>query len=137
MNLADSWFPGHLTELSVAECLEQLGAHQVGRVAYCDPDGPVVVPVNYVLEDESVLIQLAPGSALARSLDSTPASFQLDEFDEFTQSGWSVLVRGTASYVEPGDHPATSQLQPWAEGQRTRYVRIAATVITGRRLLEA
>ena len=33
--------------------------------------------------------------------------------------------------------PATSQLQPWAEGQRTRYVRIAATQITGRRLLEA
>ena len=68
----------------------------------------MVVPVNYVREGESVLIRLAPESALARSLDSTPASFQVDEFDDFTQSGWSVLLRGTASYVDPDDHPATS-----------------------------
>jgi len=137
MSLDNGWFPGHLRELSQAECLEQLDAHHVGRVAYCDADGPVVVPVNYVRDGESVLIRLAPESALARSLDSTPASFQVDEFDDFTQSGWSVLLRGTASYVDPDDHPATRHLRPWAEGERTRHVRIVATRITGRRLLEA
>jgi len=137
MNLSDRWFPGHLTELTRAECLEQLGDHQVGRVAYCDEHGPVVVPVNYVVDGDGVLLRLSPHSTLARELRSAPASFQVDEFDEYTQGGWSVLVRGHASYVEASDHPAADDLQPWPNGQRTLLVRIAAREITGRRLLQA
>lgn len=137
MNLDEHWFPGHLTELTEAECLEELAAHHVGRVAYCEQDTPVVVPVNYVMDGDAVLLRIAPGSALARRLGPTPASFQLDEFDPFTQSGWSVLLRGSASKVDPADHPAAAGLRPWAEGQRTVHVLLRATQVSGRRLLEA
>jgi uncharacterized protein len=137
MSLGEHWFPGHLRELSEAECLEELRAHQVGRVAYCEQDTPVVVPVNYVMDGDAVLLRIAQGSGLARRLGPTPASFQLDDLDPFTQSGWSVLVRGSASQVDPDEHPATADLRSWAEGQRTVHVRLEPTQISGRRLLEA
>ena len=46
----ERWFPSHLREMTKDECLGLLAGHQVGRVAYCDELGPVVLPVNYVPE---------------------------------------------------------------------------------------
>ena len=64
-------------------------------------------------------------------------SFQVDEFDDFNQAGWSVLVRGIARYVGPEELPKyVSDLPtPWPAGERSTYVRITPTAITGRRLL--
>lgn len=138
MNSDERWFPSHLRELDAADCLELLAAHQVGRVAYCDDLGPVVVPVNYALDHGCILIQISPHSNLARRLRAAPASFQIDEFDDYTQSGWSVLVRGAASYVDPADLPAEGERpHTWAEGQRNLHVRITPHDISGRRLFPA
>ena len=82
------WFPSHLKEMTQDECLELLAAHQVGRVAYCDELGAVILPVNYVLDHDCVLIQISPHSTLARHLRSAPASFEIDDFEEYNQSGW-------------------------------------------------
>jgi nitroimidazol reductase NimA-like FMN-containing flavoprotein (pyridoxamine 5'-phosphate oxidase superfamily) len=133
------WFPSHLREISEAECLELLASHRVGRVAYCDDQGPVVLPVNYVLAQDSVLIQISPHSTLARHLRAARASFQIDDFDEYNQTGWSVLVRGNATHVDSADLPADDSDRPhaWAEGQRTFHVRITPSDISGRRLLPA
>lgn len=138
MSPDERWFPSHLSEIDRAECLELLAAHEVGRVAYCDDAGPVVLPVNYAWDADGVLIQVSPRSDLARHLRDAPAAFQLDDHDEFNQSGWSVLVRGRASYVEPADLP-TGDAGPhaWAEGERTLHLRIVPREITGRRLLPA
>jgi hypothetical protein len=58
--------------------------------------------------------------------------------DEYTQTGWSVLVRGSAAYVDPTDLPADEDRpHTWAEGQRTLHVRITPHNIAGRRLLPA
>jgi hypothetical protein len=138
MTSQERWFASHLRELGTPECLELLAAHQVGRVAYCDDAGPVVLPVNYALDHDTVLIQIAPHSSLARHLRATPASFQIDEYDEYTQSGWSVLVRGDAAYVDSDDLPPDDRRpHTWAEGQRTLHVRITPREIAGRRLLPA
>jgi nitroimidazol reductase NimA-like FMN-containing flavoprotein (pyridoxamine 5'-phosphate oxidase superfamily) len=134
----EHWFPGHLREIDQRECLELLAAHDVGRVAYCDDAGPVVLPVNYALDRDTILIQVSPHSALARHLRGASATFQLDDFDDYNQSGWSVLVRGDASYVEPADLTAAERRpSTWAEGQRTLHVRIVPREISGRRLLPA
>ena len=138
MSPHEDWFPSHLMEMSRTECLDLLGSHQVGRVAYCDDLGPVVLPVNYVMDEETVLLQVSPTSTLARNLRSGRASFELDDFDDFNQSGWSVLVRGESAHAETADLPDTdSRPVAWAEGQRTFHVRIIPHDITGRRLLPA
>jgi nitroimidazol reductase NimA-like FMN-containing flavoprotein (pyridoxamine 5'-phosphate oxidase superfamily) len=137
MNTSERWFPGHLMRLTEAECTELLESREVGRVAYCDDLGPVVVPVNFVFDGHGVLMQLSPHTKLAHHLWSAPAAFQIDEFDDYTQSGWSVLVRGEAAWVEKIEDPTTRRLHTWAEGQRTLHVRITAREITGRRLVGA
>jgi hypothetical protein len=136
MSPTERWFPSHLREIGSAECLELLASHQIGRVAYCDERGPVVLPVNYVLQDGDVLFQTSPRSTLARYLKSGPASFQIDDYDEYTQSGWSVLVRGDAAYIESDDlPPEDDRPTAWAEGLRSFHVRIKPFDISGRRLL--
>jgi len=138
MNPEERWFPSHLREIDRAECLELLANQRVGRVAYCDDLGPVVLPVNYALDQETVLIQISPHSTLARNLRSARASFQIDEFDYYNQSGWSVLVRGDAAYVDDADLPADDDRpHAWAEGERTLHVRITPHDISGRRLMPA
>jgi nitroimidazol reductase NimA-like FMN-containing flavoprotein (pyridoxamine 5'-phosphate oxidase superfamily) len=137
MSTAERWSPGHLREIDEAECRELLAHHRVGRVAYCDDLGPVVQPVNYVLDNGSVLLRVSPYSKLAAGLRSARASFEIDEFDDGNQSGWSVLVRGDAAYVEPTEVPDDPRPVPWAEGQRTFHVRITPDDISGRRILPA
>jgi hypothetical protein len=138
MTSDERWFPSHLRELGEAECLELLEAHQVGRVAYCDDLGPVVLPVNHALDKGAILLQTSPHSTLASRLRAAPAYFQIDEFDEYTKTGWSVLVRGSGAYVDPTDLPADEDRpHTWAEGQRTLHVRITPRDISGRRLLPA
>ena len=90
-------FRGELRELDVAECRELLGTKKVGRVAYCGSDGPEVLPMNYVVADESLLFRTSPSSALGHRLRVDVAAFQVDEVDDYTESGWSVLLRGTVA----------------------------------------
>lgn len=136
MKLSEYWFPGRLRDLTRAECIDLLAERHVGRVAYCDETGPVVLPVNYVLDGDDVVIVTSPDSALALHLRSAAASFEIDEYDDYTLSGWSVLVRDSARYMGCEDMPLPStRPHAWAEGQRNLYIRITTKEITGRRLL--
>lgn len=135
MTTWSSWTSGKLRELDATECLELLGTRSVGRVAFCAEDGPVVLPVNYVVHDGDVLFRTSPHNSIARHVTRRPAAFQVDEIDDFTQSGWSVLVRGTAEPVEDvHDLPRDARPVAWAEGTRSLFVRVRGASITGRRL---
>ena len=101
-----------LVELSRDECLELLGAMSVGRIAYTTDDGPRVLPVNYVMEGDCVIFRtVSDGEVLHDALETTCA-FEIDQIDEFYQSGWSprsIVVRLpcvqlTGRRVIPGGH---------------------------------
>lgn len=137
MVVEDGWFRGSLVELSRQECFELLAEKVVGRVAFVDADGPVVLPVNYALDNETVLFRTSASSLLAAHLRDGTVAFQVDEVDEVTESGWSVLLRGVATFEQPkgtgpANHPRPS---PWVQGSRNLVVRISPHVLTGRRLL--
>ncbi|CUR58650.1 putative Helix-turn-helix domain-containing protein [metagenome] len=134
MNLDERWFQGHLMEMSREECLEALASRPVGRVAYCDVRGPVVIPVNFILDGDDVLFRIASWTSLARGLRGA-AAFQVDDIEEYTQSGWSVLLRGEVSYIDHDGASAEKRPTPWAEGRRELLVRLTPWSITGRRLL--
>ena len=134
---SEHWFPGKLRELSRDECLELLQTARVGRVAFDDGEGPVVVPVNYVMEGETILVATAAYTSLGRNAPFGRVAFQLDHVDEFYESGWSVLVRGRAEPVTPQDLPAdmTGGPTPWVEGPRTLLLRVTPSEISGRRIV--
>jgi nitroimidazol reductase NimA-like FMN-containing flavoprotein (pyridoxamine 5'-phosphate oxidase superfamily) len=130
---------GHpvLQTLTAAECYELLSSGGVGRVAFSTADGPVVVPVNYAMADQTVIFRTAPDTLLAGHLNCL-AGFEVDRLDEVQSQGWSVLVSGRAVRVtgeaEVRHLERHADVQPWAGGARDVYVRIIPHRITGRRI---
>lgn len=127
-----------LHDIPRAECLQLLGLARVGRIVYDDPEGPVALPVNFRMDGDTVLFRVSPASEMCLRLNDATVSFQVDRLDDFHQTGWSVLVRGTSSYVENEDLPAQTSTRPlpWARGFRPVYVRVRPTRISGRRLVD-
>ena len=135
------WFePVLFQHLPPEECRELLAAKSVGRVAFNGPDGPQVLPVNYVVHRRSIFFRTAAGSALGNAMRNTPVAFEIDDIDEFLQSGWSVVAVGEADLVDDPDLLVElwgdQGPKPWAIGLRTQFVRITPTRLTGRRVLQ-
>lgn len=138
MDTTSHWFKSHLKDMPREECFQLLESRQVGRIGFVDPDGPVVLPVNYVILEESVLIATMPGNSISSHAVGRPVAFEVDEIDEFNETGWSVLVRGLASVVANDELPdEEDQPNPWAEGDRSLVMRISPSHVSGRYLLPA
>jgi hypothetical protein len=135
MTAYSNWASGHLRELDLTECLELAATKSVGRVAFCTDTGPIVLPVNYRVDDLGVVFRTSPHNTIGRMANGRRAAFEIDEVDDYTQSGWSVLFTGTAEVVDDvTDLPSESRPVAWAEGTRSLFVRVPAHSVTGRRL---
>ncbi len=127
-------YHGRIQDLTLAECLELLASRSVGRVAFCTSDGPIVLPVNYSMYDGAVVFRTAPQNVIAQHVNERPTAFEVDDVDDFTESGWSVLVQGKAAFVDSvGEIPPDSRPEPWAEGTRV-VIRVVPRSVTGRRV---
>jgi nitroimidazol reductase NimA-like FMN-containing flavoprotein (pyridoxamine 5'-phosphate oxidase superfamily) len=115
--------------------MQRLATRSVGRVAFCDHDGPVVLPVNYRLTDGDVVFRTDFRNSIAWHVDEAAAAFEVDDLDDLAETGWSVLVRGRGELVA-ADGAAGEGVtpEPWPEGVRTQLVRIRVATVTGRRL---
>jgi hypothetical protein len=126
---------GH--ELSLADCLDLLDGHQVGRIAILTDTGPVIVPVNYRLVRSSDLNWIAFRTRLGGILDRTSlhVAFEIDHIDDARRTGWSVLVRGTLQHVDPdvADFRGRFDSEPWVV-ERDVWMIIQPYTIEGRRL---
>lgn len=129
---------GELIELTETECRELLSAGLVARVAVCTPVGPHLVPVNYALDDETLVIRTTPYSVLGSNARGATLALEVDQFDYELQRGWSVLVRGRAEPVTSADelHHIQQTWNPnvWATGQRNLFLRLRWSEISGRRI---
>jgi nitroimidazol reductase NimA-like FMN-containing flavoprotein (pyridoxamine 5'-phosphate oxidase superfamily) len=125
--------------LTVAECRELLDGHHFGRFGFVDSVGvfPSIIPVNYLLDGDKIVIRTDAGSKLAAALRGAPVAFEVDGVDETHQVGWSVVVRGHAEEVTDSDKLAELRQTPllaWHPGPKPHYVRINASQVIGRRI---
>jgi nitroimidazol reductase NimA-like FMN-containing flavoprotein (pyridoxamine 5'-phosphate oxidase superfamily) len=125
-------------DLSVAECLQLLGAHNFGRLAVVVDGRPLVFPVNYALEGDAVVFRTAGGTKLSGAALGHVA-FEIDHIDEATQTGWSVIVQGvgndiTSTFDEHSERLRALMVQPWVPGEHAHWVGILAQTVSGRRL---
>jgi len=128
---------GRWQELSKSECFQLLARERLGRVAVVDDRGPVVFPVNFVLDRHMVVFRTDEGTKLDTACRGSRVAFEVDGTDAVDRTGWSVVVRGEA--VEVTDRSELARLRklppdPWAPGAKTHYVRILPAVLTGRRI---
>ncbi|HEV2256149.1 MAG TPA: pyridoxamine 5'-phosphate oxidase family protein [Streptosporangiaceae bacterium] len=132
--------PGGWQELTKAECFELLAGEHLGRVAVADDRGPVVFPVNFVLDRHTVVFRTEEGTKLHAAIRGSRVCFEADRTDQAARTGWSVIVRGEITEVTDPDELARLRelpLQVWAPGTRDRYVRVLPAVLTGRRIAAA
>ena len=129
---------GKIVELDPAESMELLAAKKVGRIGFLGEDGPVVLPMNYILADNHVIVRTAAFGVVARSALDQKVAFQVDDVDDFLEAGWSVLIAGSATMLSDAQMQALKfggSPDPWAEGPRPLFLSIACDRVSGRRLL--
>lgn len=124
-------------ELSGDECQALLGGSHLGRVALVEGGRPLILPVNYVLDDGVVVFRTDQGSKLDAAVRGAPVAFEVDGVNSERRTGWSVLVRGRAEHVT--DRSELERLRrlplvPLAPGAKRHYVRVKADEVTGRRI---
>lgn len=123
--------------LSFEECLALLATVPVGRIATSMRALPAVVPVNFVVDRDTVVFRTGDGKKLAAALNHNVVAFQADAWDPATRSGWSVMVVGTAMPIDDPEELAWARslpLDPWLGTALENYVKIPMVHVSGRRL---
>jgi nitroimidazol reductase NimA-like FMN-containing flavoprotein (pyridoxamine 5'-phosphate oxidase superfamily) len=125
--------------LTTEESLALLSTASVGRIAVTRDALPVILPVNYVVDGTSLVIRTKDGAILrAARAGGAVVAFEVDDLDERTMTGWSVLVTGTLREVTAVSAVLRAEqlpLAPWAGGERRHFVRITPGLLSGRRIL--
>lgn len=120
--------------LSASECWDLLKSATLGRLITSVDGQPEVFPVNFVVQNRTVLFRTAEGTKLVSAAINNNVLFEVD--DHNAVEGWSVIVRGTARTLR-GDADVAeaeqAQLLPWTATVKQHYVRIRPVGITGRR----
>ncbi len=131
--------PGALEEIQESECWRLLGTQPVGRVAVIVGQYPLVFPVNYAVDGRNIFFRTGAGTKLW-AIHRSNVTFEVDQLDVASHTGWSIMVRGAARELSVERNPELvaraefSGAAPWAAGKRDVIVRIVADAITGRRI---
>lgn len=127
-----------IEELSQTECLRLLAAHQVGRIAVVVDGQPVILPVNYRTDDGTVVFRTDAGTKL-RGAPMAQVAFEIDEIDESSHEGWSVLVEGVGQDITDTVDARSEELRvlpvsPWAPGDKAYWIKVVPRALSGRSL---
>lgn len=119
--------------MSDDECWERLATQEVGRIVTRIADRVDIFPVNYVVDDGSLLMRTAQGSKLFELTVNDEVLFEVDGHDD--AHAWSVVVRGRAHALDTSaevEHADSLGLRPWIPTLKHVYVRIVPESMSGR-----
>ena len=125
-----------MSELDRSACERLLRRETFGRVVLVTPHGAEIVPVNYTVDDDVIVVRTASHGLLGRHAHGAPLVFEIDAVDHDRWQGWSVVARGRGEVVrdpEVGD-PGRPRVRPWPDGERAVEVRLAWTELSGRQV---
>lgn len=124
-----------VTILSASESWDLLSSVAVGRLVTSVDGRPEIFPVNFAVQNRSVLFRTAEGTKLTSAVMTNEVLFEADAYD--AAQGWSVIVRGrtrTLRSDEEIEEADRAGLVPWTATEKAHYVRVAPIIsITGRR----
>jgi nitroimidazol reductase NimA-like FMN-containing flavoprotein (pyridoxamine 5'-phosphate oxidase superfamily)/uncharacterized protein YjlB len=132
--------PDHagLETIPLDDCLRLLASVPLGRVGFLSDGEVVMLPVNHSVSGQDVVFRTTLGSKLSAAESENTVTFEADHYDPRGRAGWSVLVTGRAEIVYDDAEIAALDrlgLEPWPDAvDRSFWVRIRATAVTGRRL---
>jgi transcriptional regulator with XRE-family HTH domain len=124
-----------LVDLGPEQSWARLGSTGIGRIVFDSDDGPIALPVNYAVVNESILLRTAEDTAIARIPSDSKVSLEVDQIDDALGAGWSVLVYATCEHLGAAEaaHEAEAVvLVPWAGGPRDHWLRLRSRLVVGR-----
>jgi uncharacterized protein len=126
---------GHgLAELDEASCLRRLGSEVVGRLGFSAGGLPVIHPVNFFLDDRTIVFRTEPGEKERAAANGAVACLEVDRHDAMGHSGWSVLATGRLRLADPDleERLARLPLTPWAFPDASNIVELPIELLSGR-----
>ena len=121
-----------LAPLSEAECWERVSRRRLGRLGVVVGGEPQVFPVNYAPDGRRLIFRSGPGAKLDAARGAV-VCFEVDDFDEATGTGWSVMLTGTVIVFAEADAPPAVSVHPAAPGLRPLLLALTPHRVTGRR----
>jgi hypothetical protein len=122
--------------LTSEECHRSLSRGGIGRLAFVDEGLPTILPVNFHLSDEQIVITTGIGSILRAAEHGQLVAFEVDGTDPMYHGGLSVLLRGHARELreEEQTEATTGPLRAWGNTEADRFVAVSIEILTGRRI---
>jgi uncharacterized protein len=123
-----------VTLLSESESWQLLASVPLGRLVTSVEGQPEIFPVNFAVQDRTVLFRTAEGTKLVSAAMNNNVLFEAD--DHNVAEGWSVIVKGVARMLRTDEEISEAeqaQLVPWTATVKRHYVRVLPAKVTGRR----
>lgn len=117
-------------------CWDRLRTTSVGRLAVDNGGQPDIFPINYVVDDKSIVFRTKAGTKLAASVLLQRVAFEIDGYEPSDGDAWSVVIKGRARLIERMQERYDAEdlpLFPWAVFPKPEFVRIVPQEVTGRR----
>jgi nitroimidazol reductase NimA-like FMN-containing flavoprotein (pyridoxamine 5'-phosphate oxidase superfamily) len=119
------------------ESIRLLESASVGRLALTSGALPDVVPVNFLVDGDRVLLRSGGGTKLAHAMTDAVVALEVDHIDVVSRGGWSVVITGIATEVTDRAALARARKLPvphWAPTGGDRFVTISLDLVNGRRI---
>lgn len=120
--------------LDEATCMRLIEHERIGRLGVTDSNGPLILPINYLLHDGRIVFRSADGAKARAAAQGAVGCLEVDRFDRFEHTGWSVLATGRLSVVSPEYSDAYERLPvvPWAVHGESRFYELSIERVSGR-----
>jgi uncharacterized protein len=121
--------------LDMRTCWELVAAEEVGRLAVSVDQRPDIFPVNFAVDEQTIVFRTAEGTKLSAVFVDSAVAFEVDGYDAGTDTAWSVVVKGHASEVPMQNllDDSAFPLFSWTATPKSRFMRIVPDDISGRR----
>ena len=123
-----------VAEMQPNECWAAMRTVSLGRLAFAVDTEQEIFPLNYVIDQGTIVFRTSSSSRIGLCLDGRGVAFEADGFTN--GMAWSVVVKGRAKAITglyDSLQAAELPVHPLQSGQKPRLVRITADAVTGRR----
>lgn len=123
-----------MSVLSETECWQHMASASLGRLVTSVDGNPAIFPVNFAVQNKTILFRTAEGTKLVGAAINNNVLFEVD--DHNVAEGWSVIVAGSARSLRSDEEIAEAEraeLLSWIDTEKAHFIRIRPRSVTGRR----
>jgi nitroimidazol reductase NimA-like FMN-containing flavoprotein (pyridoxamine 5'-phosphate oxidase superfamily) len=131
---------GTMEILTAEECWSLLAVTEVGRLAVHAAGDVDIFPLNFAVDEGSLVFKTSEGTKLVEVVLSSRVAFEIDGYEPEHGRAWSVVVKGLARDIDSFTERYRAEkvlVIPWNAAPKERYIRMEVSEVSGRRFTVA